>query len=1204
MVAMGLFWYHMADERIRGHAEEALERLTGGDADIEYASLEVLRSITIEGLRIYLPDRPHKPENLIFSAHEVILQHEPKSLLQKQLRLEKIIADKAELNIWYDRDRKLTNLHLLNLNAPSESGPKRPVFILRNGTINYSEISNSQKNKPVTQNVSGQITPDAYSLQIYDFEFSSNKPGLFKNYSIKGSYDLATQQFTTRSQIMLEEIDPNSIPASLANWRRLYEAVKPTGQVQTISTYKPVAGHAFRIALVDTSLYLPWLDNQYPLLLNNVNGQIVCANESITFENLTSTFGSHGSLLLNGNINGYHAAAAFALDLELQDMEIPANQWSGQKSDAAAGRQENPPDDTAIRLQTTLSALMKMMPATAKEFIDTIKPTGRIGLRLKLKRQQDGQGVTTCEGKLSFHDIAILYHYFPYPVAGLAGPVDFNDERIIIGPLHSQQGSQEVTIQGTYYHEPQKEGFAGTVQIKNLPLNQQVYEATGPHYQKIWDRLRPGGTVSVLWRNYFDESSKVTSAMDVELFGAVDVRPDKFQLPLNNIVGNVHWQPGIVNVDVSRADFASGTMALAGSLHIDQAKPSVDCEFEFKDLLLNEKLADCLEGQIQGLLKSTNAGGSISGSGYLKGIVSEAAADSNVRVPIIPSDYQLNFSVRNGSFNHVDFPYPLEQVEARCELTAQGIKIDDLQGCQGASRVKLRGTIASENQYNLYLYCNPLELDEKLHQLFVRRNWGIWQQMNPSGAVRLSLLATRDAEATKPSYQVSIEPLGVRLCPSFFNYPLTNITGRTSARGGIVTIDNLVCQQGEGQIILQGEFTHDSQRRDSKLNIQAVNLDIDEKLYQAVCEKIFRNSSAQSLRRLNLTGKLDADVNLTGSGQGQSINNWDFDGAATVSHGHMDAPANTEDIAAKVTGGGSYDNATGTCRFEGKLFDATMLVRSRRLSELTSTVKYTGDTGGLAFGDIVGQFCGGRMAGDCQLIPGESSTGYKLDLQFLGADIAQVVKSGSRYAQRYPKLRGKLDGMVSLFQPGNNEIRRGQFSFRIKEGILGELPVAAQLLHVLNLSLPKEGAFNEAYISGDIIGQKSHLEEIALRGSALSLSGAGVMTGTFLDLTREYDPKGITDKLSGGSDSDTQVPGHLDLVFAVDAPGYLAGIPGLSSLYKAVQPELMQLQVSGVLDNLEVNTTAFPSLSEALGQGEKPSKKKSQPKPIPIPQAH
>jgi len=255
VVAMGFFWYHMADERIRSHAEDALERLTGGDADIDYASLAVLKSITIEGLRIYLPDRPHEPENLIFSAREVILQHEPRSLLQKQLRLEKIIADKAELNIWYDRDRKITNLHLLNLNAPSESGPKRPVFILRNGTINYSEISDGKKNNPVTQNVSGRITPDAYSLQIYDFEFSSNKPGLFKNYSIKGSYNLENQQFTTTSQIMLEEIDPNSIPASLANWRRLYEAVRPTGQVQTISTYKPVTGHAFRISLIDARLY-------------------------------------------------------------------------------------------------------------------------------------------------------------------------------------------------------------------------------------------------------------------------------------------------------------------------------------------------------------------------------------------------------------------------------------------------------------------------------------------------------------------------------------------------------------------------------------------------------------------------------------------------------------------------------------------------------------------------------------------------------------------------------------------------------------------------------------------------------------------------------------------------------------------------------------------------------------------------------------
>ena len=68
MVAMGFLWYYLADERIKNQAEEALERLTGGDAVITSASLSVLRNITIKGLKIYLPNSKHKDDDQIGRA--------------------------------------------------------------------------------------------------------------------------------------------------------------------------------------------------------------------------------------------------------------------------------------------------------------------------------------------------------------------------------------------------------------------------------------------------------------------------------------------------------------------------------------------------------------------------------------------------------------------------------------------------------------------------------------------------------------------------------------------------------------------------------------------------------------------------------------------------------------------------------------------------------------------------------------------------------------------------------------------------------------------------------------------------------------------------------------------------------------------------------------------------------------------------------
>jgi len=154
-------------------------------------------------------------------------------------------------------------------------------------------------------------------------------------------------------------------------------------------------------------------------------------------------------------------------------------------------------------------------------------------------------------------------------------------------------------------------------------------------------------------------------------------------------------------------------------------------------------------------------------------------------------------------------------------------------------------------------------------------------------------------------------------------------------------------------------------------------------------------------------------------------------------------------------------------------------------------------------------------------------------------------------------LRGVMTGWLNVRQTGDPEKRRGTFLFVIRDAVLGELPIAAQILHVLNLSLPKEGAFNEASLAGDIIGNKVRFDPIHLRGSAVALTGAGIMT----------EP----DRL-------------LELVFVVDSPHNLPKIPVITSFLNAFKAEVAQVWVTGTFEEPDVQPVAFPSLEEALRQ--------------------
>jgi len=54
------------------------------------------------------------------------------------------------------------------------------------------------------------------------------------------------------------------------------------------------------------------------------------------------------------------------------------------------------------------------------------------------------------------------------------------------------------------------------------------------------------------------------------------------------------------------------------------------------------------------------------------------------------------------------------------------------------------------------------------------------------------------------------------------------------------------------------------------------------------------------------------------------------------------------------------------------------------------------------------------------------------------------------------------------------------------------------------------------------------------------------------------------------------------LVFAIESPRKLPRIPLVTSFFKAIGPELAQVQVTGSFEKPQVEPIAFPTLDEAL----------------------
>jgi hypothetical protein len=245
------------------------------------------------------------------------------------------------------------------------------------------------------------------------------------------------------------------------------------------------------------------------------------------------------------------------------------------------------------------------------------------------------------------------------------------------------------------------------------------------------------------------------------------------------------------------------------------------------------------------------------------------------------------------------------------------------------------------------------------------------------------------------------------------------------------------------------------------------------------------------------------------------------------------------------------------------------------LADTTCTIDYNSEQKKLIFDRIGGDFCDGRLAGRLAINIDPNLPGYKLTMQFLDGDLAKL-SVRSRKPQKKHRVKGNFSGFFNLSQSQETADRRGHFNFIATEAEFGELPFIAQLLHIINLKLPGRGAFNEAEIMGDIFGDRIILGPVHLRGSAVSLTGAGFMQGPFFAHGQDH----VTGESTVTQTSLGTCP--LEMVLFVDAPRYLPEIPVLSSFYQAIRGELMQVRVSGSFDNPQVESVAFPTLGDAL----------------------
>ncbi|MCK5270033.1 MAG: hypothetical protein KAJ46_04580, partial [Sedimentisphaerales bacterium] len=543
---------------------------------------------------------------------------------------------------------------------------------------------------------------------------------------------------------------------------------------------------------------------------------------------------------------------------------------------------------------------------------------------------------------------------------------------------------------------------------------------------------------------------------------------------------------------------------------------------------------------------------------------------------------------------YVGFPIPLKNISGQAHWNRRHISftIDRAQTPDG--RIKLEGEINNQQKSNQQIDCrgefNDLLLDERFVHYLPDKAGKLYRQLNLNGrtdgdfqfvhkadgnAAQASGLWNKDDLWNRLKYKIKFNLRDGRMKYDKFPYPLRDVSAQCELTDSQLRIDSIKGRNGETAIELSGIIR---EHNELELRLDCCDLTMDEQLVRALPESV-----REYYKRVEPSGMMNLDLKIIrrrdeNRKRDKSRNGrWSFQGRADLNDAHLRKPLLVENITGVIQGKADYDEQTRQFTFSAEMLPAAFRVMDHPLADTTCTIDYNGEQKKLIFDRIGGDFCDGRLAGRLAINIDPNRPGYELAMQFLDGDLAKLLVR-SRGPQKKHLVKGDFSGFFNLSQSQSQQAadRRGHFNFIVTEAAFGELPFIAQLLHVINLKLPGRGAFNEAEIMGDILGDRIILGPVHLRGSAVSLTGAGFMQGPFFASGRDYVPgeSTVTQTSLGAC--------PLEMILFVDAPRYLPEIPVLSSFYQAIRGELMQVRVSGSFDNPQVESVAFPTLGDAL----------------------
>lgn len=206
------------------------------------------------------------------------------------------------------------------------------------------------------------------------------------------------------------------------------------------------------------------------------------------------------------------------------------------------------------------------------------------------------------------------------------------------------------------------------------------------------------------------------------------------------------------------------------------------------------------------------------------------------------------------------FPYPIERLTGRIDLTEKSTVLNNLYGWHGNTEVAFNGwtkDFGPDRKYQIRITSDNMALDSDLYYALSAKQKKFWSAFSPAGLVAIDYRLSRRSQTDRKE-TLTTELLGVEAAYGDFPYPLKNLSGKLLFANDSVTVSDVISQVNDCKITLSGGVTACSTEQPIyDISIKAKNVPLDSTLFSCLSDK-----KSDFYNQLNMDGFADADIKV------------------------------------------------------------------------------------------------------------------------------------------------------------------------------------------------------------------------------------------------------------------------------------------------------------------------------------------------------